>query len=285
MYPIFLRLPEWLPFVGGEPITSFGVFLFLSFLTAGVLLRPEMDRAGLDPEKAWDLLFMAVLGGVVGAKLYYVLLNYPRLFEDPVRAIFSRGGIVWYGGFGGAVAFIVWEIKRRKLPLARTADVVAPTLAIGYAVGRVGCFLVGDDYGRPTGSWVGIRFPQGTPPTRVDVLESQFGIQVDPTLVEQFGQVVPVHPTQLYEIALASLIFVVLWRLRIHQHGAGWLWWICLAMLSFERFLVEFVRVKDDRFLGPFTLAQLIAMSLIILSVWGVNRAVAAGRKPAKAPA
>ncbi len=148
----------------------------------------------------------------------------------------------------------------------------------------MGCFLVGDDYGRPTGSWVGIRFPQGTPPTRVGVLESQFGIQVDPTLVEQFGQVVPVHPTQLYEIAMASLIFVVLWRLRIHEHGAGWLWWICLAMLSFERFLVEFVRVKDDRFLGPFTLAQLIAMSLIILGVWGVNRAVAAG-KPAEATA
>jgi len=117
------------------------------------------------------------------------------------------------------------------------------------------------------------------------VLQNQFGIQVDPSLVEQFGQVVPVHPTQLYEIAMASLIFVILWRLRMHEHGAGWLWWICLAMLSFERFLVEFVRVKDDRFLGPFTLAQLIAMSLIVLSVWGVSRAVAAGRKSVEAPA
>jgi prolipoprotein diacylglyceryltransferase len=130
-----------------------------------------------------------------------------------------------------------------------------------------------------------MRFPRGTPPTRVDVLENQFGIQVDPTLVEQFGQVVPVHPTQLYEIGMASLIFVILWRLRKHQHGAGWLWWICLAMLSFERFLVEFVRVKDDRFLGPFTLAQLIAMSLILLSVWGVSRAVTSGRKSAEAAA
>ena len=193
--------------------------------------------------------------------------------------------MVWYGGFGGAVALIVWEIKRKKLPLGKTADTIAPTLAIGYAVGRMGCFLVGDDYGRPTAAWMGIRFPQGTPPTRVDVLENQFGVQVDPALVEQFGQVVPVHPTQLYEIAMASLIFVILWRLRIHEHGAGWLWWLCLAMLSFERFLVEFVRVKDDRFLGPFTIAQLIAMSLIMLSVWGVSRAVAAGRKPAEAPA
>ncbi len=285
MYPIFFRLPEWLPFMGGEPITSFGVFMFLSFLTAGVLLKPEMERAELDGEAAWDLLFMAVLGGIIGAKLYYVLLNYPRLLEDPVGAIFSRGGMVWYGGFGGAVALIAWEIKRKELPLGRTADVIAPTLAIGYAIGRMGCFLVGDDYGRPTASWVGTRFPQGTPPTRVDVLENQFGIEVDPELVQQFGQVVPVHPTQLYEVMLASLIFVVLWRLRFHNHGPGWLFWMCLAMLSVERFLVELVRIKDDRFLGPITLAQLIATLLIILGLWGVNRAVRAGRGPAEARA
>ncbi len=285
MYPIFFRLPEWLPFMGGEPITSFGVFMFLSFLTAGVLLKPEMERAELDGEAAWDLLFMAVLGGIIGAKLYYVLLNYPRLLEDPVGAIFSRGGMVWYGGFGGAVALIAWEIKRKELPLGRTADVIAPTLAIGYAIGRMGCFLVGDDYGRPTASWVGTRFPQGTPPTRVDVLENQFGIEVDPELVQQFGQVVPVHPTQLYEVMLASLIFVVLWRLRFHNHGPGWLFWMCLAMLSVERFLVELVRIKDDRFLGPITLAQLIATLLIILGLWGVNRAVGAGRGPAEARA
>ena len=89
MYPTFFRLPGWLPFMGGEPITSFGVFMFLSFLTGGMLLRAEMERSGYDPEKAWDLVFMAVLGGVIGAKAYYVLLNYPRLLEDPVSAIFS----------------------------------------------------------------------------------------------------------------------------------------------------------------------------------------------------
>ena len=166
MYPIFFRLPEWLPFLGGEPITSFGVFMFLSFLTAGVLLKPEMERAELDGEAAWDLLLMAVLGGILGAKLYYVLLHYPRLFADPVGAIFSRGGMVWYGGFAGGTALVVWEIKRKKLPLGRMADVIAPILPIGYAIGRMGCFLVGDDYGRPTASWVGIRFPRGTPPTR-----------------------------------------------------------------------------------------------------------------------
>ena len=163
MYPIFFRLPSWLPFMGGEPITSFGVFMFLSFLTGGMLLRSEMERAGHDPDRAWDLVFMAVLGGVIGAKAYYVLLNYEALLANPLSAIFSRGGMVWYGGFTGAILLIVVEIKRRSLPLGQIADLCSPTLAIGYAVGRMGCFLVGDDYGRPTGSWVGIRFPNGTP--------------------------------------------------------------------------------------------------------------------------
>ena len=158
------------------------------------------------------------------------------------------------------------------MSFARTADLCSPTLAIGYAVGRMGCFLVGDDYGRPTGSWVGIAFPRGTPPTRVDVLNSYFGVQVDPALVERFGDIVPVHPTQLYEVAMASLIFLVLWKLRIHEHAAGWLWWICLTLLSAERFLVEFVRVKDDRFIGPLTLAQGIAVTLVLVGLWGIRR-------------
>ena len=272
MYPIFFRLPNWLPFMGGEPITSFGVFMFLAFLTGGILLRSEMERTGHDPDRAWDLVFMAVLGGVIGAKSYYVLLNYEVLLTDPLSAIFSRGGMVWYGGFGGALLLIVIEIKRRALPLGEIADLCSPTLAIGYVVGRMGCFLVGDDYGRPTDSWVGIPFPRGTPPTRVDILESYFNVQVDPAIVERFGQVVPVHPTQLYEIAMASLIFLVLWKLRVHEHGAGWLWWICLTLLSVERFLVEFVRVKDDRFFGPLTLAQGIAMTLVLVGLWGIRR-------------
>ena len=266
--------------MGGEPITSFGVFMLLSFLTGGMLLRSEMERTGHDPDRAWDLVFMAVLGGVIGAKAYYVLLNHEALLDNPLSAIFSRGGMVWYGGFAGALLLIVVEIKRRSLPLGQIADLCSPTLAIGYAVGRMGCFLVGDDYGRPTGSWVGIKFPNGTPATSVESLERNFGIQVDPALVERFGQVVPVHPTQLYEITMASLIFLVLWKLRVHEHGAGWLFWICLTLLSVERFLVEFVRVKDDRFFGPLTLAQGIAITLVLVGLWGAHRAWSLGGEP-----
>lgn len=272
MYPNLFRLPEWLPVLGGEYVTSFGVMMFLAFLTAAWLHHREMERIGQDPEKTWDLLLWAVIGGIGGAKLYYILLNYPLLAERPAQLIFSRGGLVWYGGFLGATALVIWKIRQMKLPLARIADITAAPLAAAYAVGRMGCFLVGDDYGRPTDSWVGIKFPRGTPPTRVDALEAHFGVQVDPALVEKYGQVVPVHPTQLYEIGLSLLFFVILWRIRRHPHRAGWLFMLWLAMAGAERFAVEFVRVKDDRFFGPLTLAQGISLGLVAFGVWGALR-------------
>jgi phosphatidylglycerol---prolipoprotein diacylglyceryl transferase len=272
MYPVIFELPDWVPFMGGEAITSFGVMMLFAFLTGGYVIRGGMRRIGEDPEKAWDLLFMAVVGGILGAKLYYILLNYPRLATDPAGLIFARGGLVWYGGFLMATALVIWEIRRQKLPLPQMADVVAPALALAYAVGRGGCFLVGDDWGRPTDSWLGIAFPRGTPPTRVDVIERQFGITVDPALVEKYGQIVPVHPTQLYEIGISVLIFALLWRLRGHKNQAGWLFMLWLSLAGLERFLVEFLRAKDDRFFGVVTLAQLISLGIAFVGVVGMSK-------------
>jgi phosphatidylglycerol:prolipoprotein diacylglycerol transferase len=273
MYPVIFELPDWLPLLGGAAITSFGVMMLLSFLTGGYLVRAELKRIGEDPEKAWDFVFMAVVGGIVGAKAYYVLLNWPRLVEDPLALIFSRGGLVWYGGLIGGTALVVWEIRRQKLSIPKMADVVAPALALAYAVGRVGCFLVGDDWGRPTGSWVGVRFPQGAPPSRVDIIERDFGIAVDPALVERYGQIVPVHPTQLYEVGLSTLIFFLLWRIRRHRHSPGWLFMLWLALAGMERFLVEFLRAKDDRFLAGLTIAQVISLAIVGVGVVGALRA------------
>jgi phosphatidylglycerol:prolipoprotein diacylglycerol transferase len=271
MYPVIFELPSWFPLLGGAPITSFGVFMLFAFLTGGYVLRAEMRRMGEDPDRAWDLVFMAVVGGIVGAKLYYLLLNYRELAADPLGMILSRGGLVWYGGFLLATALVVWEIRRQKLPLAATADAIAPALALAYAVGRIGCFLVGDDWGRPTDSWVGVRFPRGTPPSHVDQIERLFGISVDPELVERYGQVVPVHPTQLYEVAMSTLIFFVLWRLR-GRHAPGWLFMLWLMLAGVERFLVEFLRAKDDRFFGALTLAQAISLAVVAVGVVGVAR-------------
>jgi len=259
--------------------------MLLAFLSAGMVHRTETRRIGGDPETTWDLLFMAVLGGILGAKLYYILLNFPRLVEDPMDLLLARAGLVWYGGFIGGLALVVWKIRRSGLNLAQQADLIAPGLALAYGVGRIGCFLVGDDWGRPTGSWVGIRFPQGAPPTRVDIIERQFGIEVDPALIAEYGEIVPVHPTQLYEIVLSILIFLFLWSIRRHRHRTGWLFMAWLALAGTERFVVEFFRAKDDRFFGFLTLAQAISLVLVLVGLVGLSKLRKPRRPPEGAPA
>jgi phosphatidylglycerol:prolipoprotein diacylglycerol transferase len=272
MYPVFFELPSWFPILGGQPITSFGVFMLLAFLTAGYVLRAELRRVGEEPDKAWDFVFMAVIGGIVGAKGYYVLLNYPQLMSDPAGLIFSRGGLVWYGGFLLATALVIREIRKQGMSVPATADLMAPALALAYAVGRIGCFLVGDDWGRPTDSWLGVRFPRGAPATTVQNIEQMFGITVDPELIERYGQVVPVHPTQLYEVALSTLIFFVLWRLRDHRHAKGWLFSLWLVLAGLERFGIEFLRAKDDRFFGMLTLAQVISLAIVAFGLFAMAK-------------
>ena len=107
------------------------------------------------------------------------------------------------------------------------------------------------------------------------------GSVVDPALIEQYGQIVPVHPTQLYEVAMSTLIFIVLWRLRRHAHAAGWLFMLWLALAGVERFLVEFLRAKDDRFFGVLTLAQVISLVIVALGILGVSKLARRGpREP-----
>ena len=271
MLPILFRFPDWVPFLGGEPVTSFGVMMFLAFVVAGAIMRREMERNGYDGEQAWDLLFMAVIGGIVGAKLYYVFLNFDLLQARGIPFLFSRGGMVWYGGLIGATILVLWKARQLKLPLPRVMDMAAPALALGYAVGRVGCFLVGDDWGRPTDSWVGIAFPQGFPPTTVENIEN-FGISVDPALIEKYGNVIPVHPTQLYEVGMSTLIFFLLWSLRKRDARPGWLFSVWLALAGVERFVVEIFRAKDDRFFGTLTLAQVISLGLVALGLFWMMR-------------
>jgi phosphatidylglycerol:prolipoprotein diacylglycerol transferase len=270
MFPELFTIPSWVPLIGGAPITTFGVMMFLAFLVGGATMRPILREKGMDPERAWDIVFMGVIGGVIGAKVYYLLLHWQDTAADPLGMIFSRAGMVWYGGFFGATALIVWDSLRAGIPVARTADVVAAPLALGYAVGRVGCFLVGDDWGRPTDLPWGVAFPRGMPPTTVASIERTFGITVDPALIAKYGDVIPVHPTQLYEVGISLVFFAVLWRLRAHRHRVGWLFMLWLVLAGCERFFVEIFRAKDDRLIGPLTIAQVISVGLIAVGVWGL---------------
>jgi len=220
----------------------------------------------MDEELAGDVLMGAIVGGIVGAKVYYVLLNWPQTVHDPFGMLFSRAGLVWYGGFIGGAIGVSLAIHRRRAPVPVLADVCAPALALAYAVGRLGCFLVGDDYGRPTDSWVGIAFPKGSPPSTAGNLRRMFGVSIPESVPD--AAVLAVHPTQLYEIGMSLLIFAILWRLRREPWKAGRLFSLWLALAGLERLVVEFFRAKDDRFFGVLTLAQLISIGLIVFGTW-----------------
>ena len=263
MYPELLTLN--LPIIGELTITSFGVMMAMSFLTAYWVLRAELVRMEGEPDLAADMLMGALIGGIVGAKIYYVLLYWDRTAAAPFEMLFARSGLVWYGGFIGGALGVIWVVRRAGVSVPWVADACAPALALAYAVGRMGCFLVGDDYGRPTDSWVGIAFPNGIPPTTAGNLR-RYGIDVPASVSD--GELLRVHPTQLYEIGMSLIIFLVLWRIRKNPHQAGWLFALWLAAAGAERFIVEFFRAKDDRFLGAFTIAQLISVVLIALGVW-----------------
>ena len=272
MYPELFTLN--LPVLGEVTITSFGVMMALAFLTAYWVLRAELKRLDGDPDVAADMLMGALIGGIVGAKIYYVILYWDRTVLDPFGMIFQRSGLVWYGGLIGGVLGVSWVVKRAGLSWAWAADACAPALALAYAVGRMGCFLVGDDYGRPTDSWVGIAFPNGVPPTNAGNLR-RFGVDIPPEISD--GELLRVHPTQLYEVGMSLVIFFILWRLRTRPRQAGWLFGLWLAFAGAERFIVEIFRAKDDRFLGAFTVAQLISVGLIIAGLALAKRARAGG--------
>ena len=267
VYPFILHL-------GSFEITGYGLMMMVAFLVGGWLIGLELKRRGLAEDYAADVVAAAVVGGIIGAKLWYVVLT-----GDP-RNILSRGGLVWYGGFLGGALAVILNGWRLRVPLRWTMHLAAPALAAAYALGRVGCFLVNDDYGRPSSLPWAMKFPQGLPATTAANMTQLFGIPVpagtDPATV------LAVHPTQLYETAIMLGVFMLLWRLRDNGRPIGWLFGLYLALAGIERFLIEILRAKDDRFLGPFTIAQLtsvilIAIGALLLSKWSSGPSVAPG--------
>ncbi|MCY3698528.1 MAG: prolipoprotein diacylglyceryl transferase [Gemmatimonadetes bacterium] len=275
MYPELFTLT--LPVLGELTITSFGVMMALAFLSGYMVLRAETARLGAGRELAADMLLGALIGGIVGAKIYYVLLYWEQTAADPLGMLFSRSGLVWYGGFIGGCIGVMWVLRRRPVAPGLGVDAIAPALPLAYGIGRIGCFLVGDDYGSPTESWVGIAFPNGLPPTTAGNLR-RFGAEVDSAIPD--AEVLAVHPTQLYETGLSLVIFFILWRLRRHPHVQGWLFGMWLWMAAVERFVIEIFRAKDDRFFGGFTLAQVIS---VLLFAGGVALVLRLRRRAAEA--
>ncbi|HEY0783099.1 MAG TPA: prolipoprotein diacylglyceryl transferase, partial [Thermoanaerobaculia bacterium] len=241
--------------IGSFAISPFGVMLVLAFLSGYLQLRWGMKRLGIgDEEDASSLVFAAGLGGIVGAKVDYAILNMD------CRLLFDRSGLVWYGGFILGAAAVLFMLRRRNLPVWPLLDASMPALALGYAVGRLGCFLVGDDYGAPTNLPWGVAFPVGLPPTTAGDLRRMFHVHVPLDVPDE--RLLKVHPTQIYETLLCLAIWgFALWLFaRRKEAPAGTRGLIVLCLLAIERFAVEFLRAKDDRFLGDFTVAQAISL-------------------------
>ncbi len=248
--------------LGPLQFTGFGFAMLLCFVIGQIITQNEMDRRGQDGEVAGDMVFAAVIGGLLGAKIYYAILM------GDASSLTSRAGFVFWGGLIGGIAAVTFVVHRKKLGIARTSDAVAVSLPAAYAVGRTGCWAVGDDYGRPWDGPLATVFPEGAPPSTVANMSNMFGVKFPAGMSP--SEVVAVHPTQLYEVAMGIGMFFIVWKLRHRVHGAGWLFGVYCLLAGVERFIVEFFRAKDDRFFAAgLTAAQLIAIAFALFgAIW-----------------
>ena len=226
--------------VGGVSVDSFGVMSALAFLSAYLLTEREFKRKNINPKVAQDMLVWVVACSLAGAKLFFIVQNF-GVSGITAALVFSRHGFTFYGGFFGGLAAGVAVARANKVGVRKMLDAAAPGLALAYAVGRVGCLLVGDDYGTASSLPWAMSFPNGSPP-------------VDFT----------VHPTQIYETAAMTAVFAALWKLRLKITGEGLLFAVYLTLAGFERFLVEFVRTTTPSPVPGLSVAQIIALGLII---------------------
>lgn len=243
MHPIFLDL-------GFLKIHWYGVMAALAAMTAFYVLVMNRKYAKMSKDQAADIIFYCVLvGGVIGARIFYVALNWSSFAADPWPAVIriDQGGLVYYGGFFLAVAMIIFYCRRHKLSVISVFDVMAPALAIGHGISRIGCFLQGCCYGRPTDLWLRVKYPESA--------------NIYPGCA--------VHPVQLYECAgniILGLLFIYMLRRGVKRGVTVSCYFIGYGVL---RFLDEFLRGDHPASEYTFNLApaQVIGLGLIPVGV------------------
>lgn len=235
--------------IGPFKLHSFGLMMALSFLVATLLAARAFRRMGKDPDRASELGLGAMVGGVLGAKIYFLLDHWSDFSADPIPMFFSGSGLTWYGGLLGGIIGTLAVARWRRVPLLWLCDLAAPLLGLSYAIGRFGCFLNGDDYGRPASVPWAMAFPKGTPATTT-----------------------PVHPTQLYEVLGGVLIYALLSRFKDDRLGTGLPFGLYLLMSGFSRFIVEFYRTNEPLAAG-LTMAQWISIGMMMAGLIFISRA------------
>lgn len=255
-------------------IYSYGLMLVVAFYSCYALLFKEMKRLDYDEKIASDIVTSAALGGIIGSKIYYLIENFDRVIADPYGMIFSGAGLVFLGGLMGGTIGVTIVLRKNDLPWLKFADIIAPLLIIGYSIGRIGCFLVGDDYGLPTKSVIGISFENGAPPTTYESLSYNY-----PWLnLSNWnpGEIITVFPTQIIETFIGFGIFFFLWNKRQAVITKGSLFFTYLILAGIERFFIEFIRL-NPKYLWiikdavGFSGAQVISLIMISIGIYMLN--------------
>jgi phosphatidylglycerol:prolipoprotein diacylglycerol transferase len=249
--------------VFGISIKTFGVMFALGFIACGAVLARRLRELGRPVDWAYEMVFAALIGGLIGARGYFLIQHWSTVKHDLVGSAFSGTGLVWYGGaIGGAIAVVGWARWRGVLDW-RTIDIAGTVLALGYAIGRIGCQVSGDgDYGiRSHLPWA-MGYPHGTVPTPP-------GVQV--------------QPTPIYETLSMGLVAWALWRLRDRLRPGG-LFALYLVLSGLERLLVEFVR-RNHEVLAGLTAPQLESVGLVVVGAAAIAWALRAGGLGARAGA
>ncbi len=231
MFPIIFQ-------IGPIRVYSYGLMLALAVVVGTFLLVRHAKRVGLDGERMMDLVFWVVLGGVIGSRLFFVLLNLPYFLQSPVEIVMlQKGGLAWQGGviLGGLSGWFF--LKKNKLPLWKVLDLVAPYLALGQAIGRIGCLLNGCCFGRPV-SW-GLYFP-----------------------VHQAR----LHPTQMYLTGGFLAVFFVLRRYQEGRLGTGRVFVLYIFLASAWRFIVEFFRADHYHFFLGLSVFQWMSLGFMMMA-------------------
>lgn len=241
MHPILLE-------VGGFSLHTYGLFMALGFVLAMGWSTFEVKRAGLDHTIVPDLTISIISGAVLGARLLFVLLKLPYFLENPLEAVmFWKGGMVFSGGLAGGFLMGLWEARRRKQSFLAWLDCVCPGIALGQAVGRIGCLMAGCCFGRPADLPWAVTFS-------------------DPLCLAPTG--VALHPTQLYHALSALGIFALLLLLRSRLSPRGRRTGLYLVLFALTRFIVEFYRADFRGTFGPFSATHATTAAFGLLGLW-----------------
>ena len=234
---------------GRFTLYTYGLFIALAFVVAMWLAGREAERRGLDPRMIQDLGFLVLIAAIVGARLFFVLIEWRHFSENPSQIIqIWKGGLVFYGGFTAAALAGVLYVRTKGLPTWEIGDVVAPALALGQALGRVGCLFAGCCYGAQCDLPWAVTFS-------------------DPRSLAPLG--IPLHPAQLYAAAANFATFAVLyWVARPRQRSAGQLLGLYLVLYPITRFLLEFLRDDPRGALGVLSTSQALGIPLLAVGLW-----------------